>query len=191
MGSWKDSTRRTLIGPQVKLKATGEECWIRAKKMSIEATDKIGDLQRSLFRNRENREKLRKYQEIEKRLKEEGKTLEDADPLELIEYVPEMEPTYRDQIYRIALADGIGEHNFVDDTGNLIENGKIFDEKTIAEILEWEPLATEIFQAIQGHNRPLARRSGRNSGTSQNGSSGEPSSPTTESRSPTEADPPS
>jgi hypothetical protein len=189
MGGWKDAARRTLVGSKAVLQTTGGECWVRPKKLGIEATDKISELQRSLFRNRENREKFRKYQEIEKRLAEEGKTIEDADSLELIEYVPEMDPAYRDQIYRIALADGIGEHNFVDDAGTLIGGGKTFDEKTIAEILEWEPLATEIFLAIQGHNRPLARRSGGKSGTSPNGSSGEPSSPTTESRSPTETDP--
>ncbi len=102
-----------------------------------------------------------------------------------------MDPTYRDQIYRIALADGVGEHNFVDDAGSLIGEGKVFDETTIAEILEWEPLATEIFQTIQEHNRPLTSGSGRSSGTLQDGSSEAPSSQKTESRSPTEADPPS
>ena len=165
MGGWKDSTRRTLLGPQVTLKATGGECWIRAKKLSIEAADKIGELQRSLFRGAENKAKVRKIREIEDKLKAEGKTLEDADDLELIEAVPEMDPAYRDQIYRIALADGVGEHNFTDDAGTIIGEGKVFDEATIKEVLEWEPLATEIFQAIQGHNRPLARRSGENSGT--------------------------
>lgn len=190
MGGWKDSTRRTLLGPEVFLKATSNECWIRAKKLGIEATDKISDLQRSLFRGTENRAKFRKYQEIEKRLKEEGKTLEDADPLELIEYVPEMDPAYRDQIYRIALADGIGEHNFVDDDGKIIGDGKVFDEVTIKGILEWEPLATEIFLAIQNHNRPLTKGSGGSSGTSQDGFSEAPSSQKTGSRSPTEADPP-
>jgi hypothetical protein len=185
---WKDATRRNLVGGKVELVATGKECWIRPKKLSTAAADRINELQRGVFADAENRAKIRKFREIEERLKAEGKSIEDADSMELMECAPQMEAGYRNEIFQIALEHGIGEHNFVDDTGNLVGQGKIFDESTIVGILDWEPLAAEIFQAIQEYNRPLASRSGGSSMTSSDGSTKDPVSKK-ETSSPTEASP--
>ncbi len=152
---WQESARKAMVGEKVLLETTGGECWFRPRKWSTATTDAIGELQRRYMRD--NREKLKGQKEYEKRLVDEGKTLEQADPLELIQFVAEAGADFRPEIYRLALADGIGEHNFGDESGGLIGGGKAFDEKTIEEIIAWDPLATEMFVAMNRFNFPLAK----------------------------------
>jgi len=182
---WKESTRKVLVGPQVALKTTGDECWIQPKKLSQETADQIAELQRDFYAGSENRTKVRGARELAARLEKEGKTIQEADPMDLFELSPPLDPEYRKRLYLASLTGGIGKHNFVDDAGTLICAGDRLDEKTILEICEWNDLAQEIHQVIMEWNNPLATRSGGSSGTSQNGSSGEASS-SQEKSSPTE-----
>lgn len=155
---WKDAARKALVGDKVEL-VNAPGLWIRPKKLSTEVTDQLGELQRDFFRQGDNRAKVKEYKEIEEKLKQQGKTLEDADPMELLAAAPQMPGDYRPKQYSMALAAGIGEHNFEDGQGKLICDGRQFDKATVDQVLEWGPLAQEIFQIIYGYNFPLPKRS--------------------------------
>ncbi len=169
---YKDSTRKAFIGPRVVLNTIsgpGEEYWIRPRKYSSGVSDEIQDLQRSYMRK--NRENLKGYKRIEEAMKAQGKTLEDADPLDLVQFGVTSEKGLLETMYRLSLGDGIGEHNLTGDDGKIICDGKALDESNIEFIIHWDQLAREIVTAIQGWNFPLPAGSAPKSATSQNGSS--------------------
>ena len=158
--SWKESTRRTLVAPApVILKTTGGECWIKPKKRSQESSDRIRELNLEFYHDGENRTKYKAYREIEKRMEAEGKKIEDADPLLMMDYALDMDSKWQSMVFAEMMRGGIGAHNFVDDALELIGCGLTFDEKTITEVLEWGELAVEICKAVQEWNNPLARGS--------------------------------
>jgi hypothetical protein len=178
MAGYKDATRRAFVGPRAVIQCISkgeEEYWIRPRKLSSGVADEIAELQRAYLR--ENRESIRGYREFEARLKSEGKTLEQADSLELLNFVPHGDPGMRPAIYRLAFADGIGEHNLVGDDGKTIGGGKCLDKAAIEFIVSWDPLAIELFAIIQQYNLPLPSGSGAISSTPPNGPSSESSSP--------------
>ncbi len=188
MGGYKDATRRAFTGPRAALKTISteaEEYWIRPRKLSSEIADKIAELQRAYLR--ENRENIRGYKEFTAKLEAEGKTLEDADSLALLDFVPRGDPEMRSVIYRMAFADGIGEHNLVGDDGKTIGDGTHLDKASIEFIVGWDPLAIEMFAIIQQYSLPLPKGSEAKSKTPRSGPSNEsssqtaPSSPTDES----------
>jgi hypothetical protein len=155
--SWKESTRRALVSPEpIPLKATGGECWIKPKKMSQECSDRIRALNLEFYNTGSNREKYKAYHEIEKSAEAEGKSVQDMDPMTVIDYALAMDPKWQSSVFSEMMRGGIGAHNFVDEKMELIGGGLAFDEKTIAEVLEWGELAAEIAVAIQEWNRPLA-----------------------------------
>jgi hypothetical protein len=175
---YKDATRRAFIGPRAVLttiSADAEEYWIRPRKLSSEAADKIAELQRAYLR--ENRENIRGYKEFTAQLEAAGKTVEDADPLALLDFVPRGDPEMRSVIYRLAFADGIGEHNLVGDDGKTIGDGKCLDKAAVEFIIGWDPLAVELFGIIQRYNLPLPKGSEAKSKTPPSGSSSESNSP--------------
>lgn len=158
MGGWQEATRRALIGGKVELK-TVPGLWIAPRKLSTAVSDQIGEMQRASLTSGDNRQKSKELRALEERLIAEGKKLDDADPLELMAVQPVIDPAVRASIYRLALSDGVGEHNFTDDAGAAIGDGKAFDKDTIEAILEWDDLARELFDIIREWSRPLASRS--------------------------------
>ena len=166
MPGWKDATRRNLIGSKHELVAVKGELWIRPKKWSIQAADEIASYRRELFADPERRRKIQRIMELKKGEEIDIKTLEEAEGGELLELLSALELQDRRSIYAVGIRDGVGEHNFSDDAGELIGNGQSFDQATIDDILTWGELATEMFGVIQEYNRPLAGRNGDNSETS-------------------------
>lgn len=119
-----------------------------------------------------------------------GKVAE-LDGAELVELSNALAPKDRSEPYRLALADGIGGHNFCDDAGKPVGGGETFDKATVDQVLELDVMAAEIFGIVEAYNRPLASRSGRSSGTSSSGSTEGTSSRTTEKPTQTGSDRPS
>ena len=182
---WQDETRRALIGEKVELQSVGGKLWIRPKKLSTDASDELKKFGRRLLGDKESRDRVGKLlemrsnperlEELRKRIQGNGyEKLSEEEREEFLEYINVsqlLEGDDRTELYRLVIRDGIGEHNFEDDAGKLINGGKSFDEKTVEEILAWDDLATEIFEAINGYSRPLAERSSVSSETSPDGSS--------------------
>jgi hypothetical protein len=184
---WKEVSRRAFIGEKIPLKSAGDSgLYIRPRKLSQDAADELGEITRSMFRSGDF-EKSKRLRDLIKELDAEGKTLDDADQLELLYLMPPAAGGNRAKMFEICLLHGIGEHNLTDDSGKVIGEGRLLDPRTVKELIEEAaPLAAEMFAAIQAFNRPLDEGSGRTSSTSPNGSTRDPSTSQTPS-SPTDA----
>ena len=192
--AWKDSARRSLIGDQVVLVSTGGALWIRPKKLSIAALDEICDIRNKAVVASDRKKSMKQAIRLQEKHPGlfEGQGVEDLDTeerLEILELYSSLRTGANHEVYRISIVHGVGEHNFVDEKGDLLGRGQTLDSKTVDEILEWGDLATEIYKAIEGYNSPLAKMTGGISPTSPSGSSAAPTSDPTPASSPTVATP--
>jgi hypothetical protein len=179
--AWKEAARRSLIGDKVILASTGGALWIRPKKLSCAALDELRDLRNRSVPSADRKDRLKRTMELNERHPGlfEGKGVDDLtvdDRLELLDLYSSLNGGPTREIHRVELLHGIGEHNFVDDKGELIGRGEVFDSRTVEDILEWGDLAMEISKAIEAYSPPLARTTAGTSATSPSGSSAEPSS---------------
>lgn len=182
---WKDSTRRALVGEKVVLQSSGGELWIRPKKLSQEAVDAVREAKAKVASDPQFKDGLRRAMELRGRypwfMNGEAPTqaqidqVADADKAELFALNGVLTTAPKAELFRISLMHGIGEHNFADDSGALIGEGKTLPGSVVNDILDWSDLAAEIHAAVGEHNRPLASRSGSTSPTSPSGSTPAPS----------------
>ena len=175
---WRDAARRHLIGEQTPLASVNGELWICPRKWSTVTAEYVGEFRRQMLAKPGAGEKLRRLVELEEKYSVVAsggeiakETLRDLDSAELIELSNSFSIQDRADMYRKALEDGIGAHNFSDEKGQPIGGGEKLDAATIDEVLTHDVLANEMFQVIEAFNRPLARRSRRSSETSSSGSS--------------------
>ncbi len=198
MGNWKDAGRRAFVGQPVTLKtisSPGEEFQIAPRKYSQQTADEMRELRVAFLRKGSNRERIREYEEIVKRLAEDKKTVidagpEDAERLNSIFAEVEMDPAYQTKLCELALLGGVGWHNFEEEPGKPICGGDHFDHVTVSHLLSrMAPTAMEAFAIIDGFNSPLPQGSAPTSETPPSGSSAEPSL-LPASHSPTSTEPP-
>jgi hypothetical protein len=170
---WEALARRSLLSPEVELK-TLPGFRVRARKYSVAAADEIHTAQ---MRKRDQVPiELRK---LMARAEEEGKGFaevaaalpqEEAELL-LSRIVPETSSV--EDLMRLALLHGIGEHNLND--GTRCEEG--VSRELVDRLMEYPALAEELHRIILEWNSPLRKATPAASGTSPNGSTGAPPSP--------------
>lgn len=197
MPSLKDVTRRHLVAEdQVPMECVGGEIWIKPKKWSEEADDKLRAFGMAAFRGEGGRESLKKLRRLQAKYADRAESgeLEDAevgedDIADLAQIQAVMSDSERRGFYAVALLDGVGHHNIDSGKGELVQGGFGLDKKTVDQVLDWKDLAEEMFEAVRAYNRPLAKGSDSKSTTSPSGSTPERSSPETEESSQTEPTP--
>jgi len=187
---WKESARRSLVGEKVVLQSSGGELWIRPKKLSQEAVDAVREEKARIAATGDTKDLLRRTMHLRKRYPGllEGVGLEgmpEEDMVEVMALYAALSTGAQRSVYRLELLHGIGEHNLADEAGALVGGGKVLDEKTADEVLEWSDLAAEICRAIEEYNRPLAGRTASTSPTSPSGSTPAPSTGQSPGSSPT------
>lgn len=154
---WENSTRKSLVGSRVALKATGEECHVAPKKLPTEVVDEVRSIRLAMLEDGDNPERMRAYQAIFKKAQAEGRDPTEDEVGDLLKTVPHFSKAMRTAIYRLYLTHGIGEHDFADDAGALVGGGRTFPEEIVMKILEWDDLASEIGTVVEGWNAPLAK----------------------------------
>lgn len=193
--NWKEAARRSMVGPKVELKAAGGELWIRPKKLSQAAVDAIREQRAVSVSSQEFQGSLRRARVLQERypglftgeIDEAAIAAEDRG--EILELYATLQAAPRAAAFRLQLLHGVGEHNFSDDAGMLVGDGKVLDDNTITGILEWGDLAAEMVAAIEAYNAPLVAASPATSPTSPSGSTRAPGSPLTPESFPTDETP--
>lgn len=187
--SWRDETRRALVGPQVFLTSSapeGEEpkLWFRPKKWGIQAQEAVDAFRRTILDSKETRGKARRFQEllqkcaVDDALDYTRLTSEEID--EVMDLQMALKVTEQYDLIKTALESGVGDHNFPGEDGQVLNKGFGLPKGVVQEIVsEWGVMALEMFRAIQGWNAPLGQQGSAKSGRSPAGSSTEPGSPKT------------
>lgn len=173
MEAWQDITRRAMVGALVGLECTRSpledgtlsepRLHLAPKKLPQSVADEIMEIQTSVLIVGDNLKKARDNEALVKRIREEKRDPTEEEAMELMRSTPSLPPGARDKIYRLALANGVGKHDFADETGSLVEGGLRFDEATVDGVLAWGPLAEECTGIILGYTRPLAKKESQSS----------------------------
>ena len=158
---WEDSTRKALLGPVVQLKATNDECYVRAKKLPTRVTDEIADIQATVQRTIRagGVDRVQKIRDLAAEVEAGNRKPTEEEAALVLEIAPNLPTDYRTNLMRLAIQHGVGEHNFTNGDGKPLAGGKAFDAETVEAILQWGDLAEEIFKSVMAWNRPLPKGS--------------------------------
>lgn len=199
---WKAEARRTIVGPAHYLKslpdpATGElHYWMRPRKWSIEAADKIRAKEHELRKalGKEGLALIAHRQDILKKVRDaqaRGEEVTEADIVhllseeELATLVTGTAPQDQAELIKLQLFSGLHDHNLDDDSGNIIR----ITEEEVGDFLEFPDVAGEMVEVIRAWNRPLANGRPASSETPLSGDSEGKSSSRTDQTSQTEQTP--
>lgn len=161
---------KSRIGDKVYLESVDGE-WFKPKKFSVEEKDQIQACQQEILKM--SGISVAQIKSIEKLSKgrEEGEAIEDVPDSDLEAYMAlSAAPVAR--LMRAQLLYGIAEHSFDAES----ESSTLVDEQVVTEIMNYPEIATEIVNAVELFNRPLAKETSATSEMSQSGSTGEVSS---------------
>ncbi len=199
---WKAEARRTLVGPKSYLETlpdpnSGERTyWIRPRKWSIEAADKIRAKEHELKKSlgKEGLALITRRQDVMQKIteaKDRGESITDADimhmlsPEELEALVTGTAPQDQAELVKLQIFHGVYDHNLDDENGEVIK----ITEDDVGDFLEFPDVATEIVGIVRGWNRPLADGRSATSETSPSGASTDSDSSQTDPTSQTEQTP--
>lgn len=167
---WETAARAGIIGKRTELKSLAGY-WITPKKYSVPAENAINaaSLQESKKLPPSIIRKLAPVFEKKKLMSEAAmmEILTDDEMDKVLESQGGKNTVATVNVISLALLYGIGSHNL---TGDQDTGTDIVDQELVDNILQYEPLTTEMYGIITRHNRPLSQKPSSKSKTQPSGS---------------------
>ncbi len=159
---WESAAKRTIQSEKIELKSL-PGYWFKAKKYSVSGYDEI---QRILMAKM--RALSPEVRAAIMRANEEGKPITEylVDPTCAADIIAQLEESFNTaELMKLSLVHGLGDTNLID--GEITEDGT--KEELVDIIMEYADIASEIYQAVQEWNRPLAQKTATALNLQQNG----------------------
>jgi hypothetical protein len=170
MKDWKSKISKSRIGERADLKSA-EGFWIKPRKFSVEENDIIQEAQLNALKDVNRGMLARATQKMMASTdSKSGASVIDILSDDDISALLDAKFAPSSAILRLHLLHGVAEHNFCEEESSTLVNAALVDD-----LLKYPEIATEIGLLVQGFNSPLAKPTSGTSGTSPDGSTGEPS----------------
>jgi len=152
--AWEQAARVSILGEKRELESL-PGYWIRPKKYGVRGEN---DINAASLRETKSipikiqRKLLEAFKDKEQLTDEELASILDDDELDAILDKQRQNTSKTYDVMRLVLLYGIGAHNFDDQDSS----SEVVSEALVEQILEYEPIAEEVFGIVAAHNRPLA-----------------------------------